>query len=130
MPNPLDYRYAPSRTYRYWCYTPDECGMRFFRRAADRDAAVALTLELYREEGEWPEEVDAICAGEVTLMATQIDRVERPATLDIDAYGCDADGMPWPDGCEYRCRYALRPLAPPETAGEDPAAHGEHDALP
>ena len=113
--NPDDYRHSPGRTYRYWLYEPDS-GTIFFRTVEDRDACLEESLALSRDEGEWPDEVEEICAGEVTLIATQIDRVERPATLDSDTDGDDDDGNPWPAGCEYRCAYALRPLPPARPA--------------
>jgi hypothetical protein len=121
MANSGDYRVTPSGTYRYWLFEPD-IGILFFRSVADREASWQETLALYRDEGEWPDEVEDICAGEVTLIATAIEPIERPLVLDLDEDVCDDEGQVWPAGSMSHCEYALRPLPPLPAPGEEEPA--------
>ncbi len=104
-----DYRQTPSVAYRYWLHDPDGLGLLFFRSKEDRLAAYTATLDAWRGEGDWPEEVTHIYAGEVTHLSTEIDRIDRPPSEQL-IDGEDQEGRYWEDHCDYVCNYALTPL--------------------
>lgn len=101
------YKYYPSAEYRYWLHDPSGNGMVYFRSVADRDTTAEAAIACYLDEA-WDEGVESVAVGEVTHVATQVDRTDRPDELDEENY--DDEGDYWPLGTEYRCNYELRPL--------------------
>lgn len=98
----------PTAEYRYWLYDPSGDGMIYFRSIEERDAEAAAAVALYLDDA-WDEEVEYVAMGEVTHVATQVDRMDRPEVLD--EYGCDGEGTHWPEGVAYCCNYEMRPLS-------------------
>ena len=103
--------YRPTAEYRYWLYDPEGDGMTYYRTAEARNAAAEQAIGCYLEDG-WAPEVEFVSAGEVTHCAQVLDKTMRPAAEDLDEDGCDGDGMPWPEGMDWRGNYALELLPP------------------
>ena len=103
------HRDTPSPTYRYWIWSPED-GMRFYATADARDADAALSVHAACEDGWWHAAIDALCAGEVQLLATQVGRRDRPPPEALDDEEYDMDGICRAEGYEYTCDYQLLPL--------------------
>lgn len=107
----MDSKSYPAPGYTYFFYHPEGDGLTFYRTAEERDAAAADRIRDYLDDT-WSDEVMGVFAGTVTHVAAEVDRADRPA--DLDAEGCDGEGEYWPDDCDYKCNYALRPASPAE----------------
>lgn len=57
----------------------------------------------------WHEEVEHICVGLLTHVATQVDLRKRPAET-LDENGCDATGDYWDPDWEFKCGYKPLPV--------------------
>lgn len=101
----MDVKRYPHRAYRYWLYDPEYDGMMFFRRQEERDTAAANAIRGHLTLDGWDEEVENICCGTLTHVATMTEIVERPTDLDDD--GIDGDGMYWEEGVSCSCKYAM-----------------------
>lgn len=108
----IEHRFQPSAEFRYFAYDPEGDGFTFYRTTEDRDAALSGIIDAYLDE-HWSEEVENVCAGEVTLVAQQVNREERPA----DPAKAEEDG--WPPDCDYRCNYVAAPLPQQSSKGGD-----------
>lgn len=82
--------------------------MLFFETEEEARAVAQKSVDLSLDEF-WSEDVDRICYGRVTHAATQVNRSDRPESLDEEGY--DEDGEYWPADCEFKCNYELLPLA-------------------
>lgn len=98
----------PSKDKPFFLYDPEGEGMTFYATAEERDAAAKEVINLFLDGDGWSPEVENVVAGELTLFATEVDRVGRPSDLDED--GNDVNGDYWPPDCEWLCRYEMRPL--------------------
>lgn len=110
-PQPV-FKYRPSPEYRFWLYDPEGNGMTYFYSAENRDEAADEAIQNYIDDG-WSEEVEAVCAGEVTLMAQVLNKTMRPPEDEIGEDGCDSDGADWSDDIEWRGNYKLEPMPAP-----------------
>lgn len=106
----IEYRHQASAEFRFFAYDPEGDGFTFYRSAEDRDAALSGIINEYLDE-HWSEEVENVCAGEVTHIAKQVDREERPS----DPAKIEEEG--WPPDCDYRCNYVAAPISQPHTEG-------------
>jgi hypothetical protein len=96
---------TPWKDRRFFLYDPEGNGLMFFETREERDAAAKEAIPAYAEDGPWAEEVKGVCAGEVTHIATEVDREERPENEE------EAEDEGWPSDVDYRCNYELRPLS-------------------
>jgi hypothetical protein len=99
----MEKRSAPHKDFRFWYYSPEGEGMTFFRTAENRDEYARKDMSGYLD-GEWAEEVEWCCAGEMTHLAQQTDRKDRPTDQE------ELEEENWPEGIDYQCNYALLPL--------------------
>jgi hypothetical protein len=112
-----DYGYiTPAKGNPWFSYDPQSDGMVFFETEKEARADAQRCVDLSLDEF-WSEDVDRICYGRVTHAATQVDRIDRPESLDED--GHDEDGEYWPSDCEFKCNYELLPLAATKEATND-----------
>lgn len=107
-----DMKRCPDDEYRYWLFDPEGDGLMFFRSQAERDAHGQACIDGYLFDGEWPDEVEGVCAGEVTHIAKVLNKLMRPDDCDLDDDGFDEDGEAWPEEVGWRGRYTLEPLEP------------------
>jgi hypothetical protein len=108
MSKKFDVKYHPHPEYRFWLFDPDGDGMTFYRTAAERDEAAELTIAAYLDDGCWSEEVERVCAGEVTHTAQVLNKTMRPD--DLDEEGFDGEGTYWEPDMEWRGNYKLEPI--------------------
>ena len=107
-PEPItkpDHLAQPTAEYRYFLYLPGSYDLIFFHDIATRAAFATGEIQEHLQE-EWSEDVTDICAGEVTHMTEETNRVEKPT---------DPDGIEeWENGpygdCDYTCNFELLPL--------------------
>lgn len=106
-----DMKRFPDDEYRYWLFDPEGDGMMYFHSKEERDAHGQRCIDEYRSGDGWggeEDEIEGVCAGEVTHIAKVINKRMRPDDLGAD--GMDKDGDVWPDGAEWIGRYALEPI--------------------
>ena len=104
-----DYGYiTPTKGNPWFSYDPQSDGMLFFETEQEAKANAQQSVDLSLDEF-WSEDVDRICYGRVTHAATQVNRSDRPESLDEEGY--DEDGEYWPADCEFKCNYELLPIA-------------------
>ncbi len=111
-----DYRSQPSQEYRFFLYDPMGDGMMFFRSAEVRDAIAKRVIGDYLDDT-WSDEVNQVCAGEVTAETRPIDVRHKPERKDFDndaAFEAALDDWPGTDDHDTICDYELRPLAAPK----------------
>lgn len=119
-----DYGHIPAHDKLWFAFDPEGDGATFHRTEADAKAYAETAIADSLDEC-WPEEVDSICYGRVVGAATQVNKVERPSSLDED--NCAEDGEYWPDGIDFKCDYELHPTAPQPDHSPD---GGEAEACP
>lgn len=95
---------------RFFSYDP--LGDDFVLHATAEEAKKAAQEAIHNslDGGEWCEEVEHICWGEVREHSTQCNVRERGEFSEEDALGL------FPDGCDTMCDYELRALDNPDTA--------------
>ena len=110
MSQKLEKQYSPHPEFRFWLYDPEGDGMVYYRSAEDRDADAEEAISGYLDDGYWSEEVENVCVGEVTHIASEVNRVNRPDDDQIDEDGCDESGRYWNQDIDYICNYELLPI--------------------
>ena len=95
---------------KYFLYDPEGDGFELFSSEEERDKKAAECIELYLDEHGWEANVDDVCVGVVTSVATQVNVIKRPPEEDLDEDSCDAEGFYWDPDFGYICDYKLRPL--------------------
>lgn len=111
-----DFKHSPSAEYRFWLYDPEGNGMAYYWSKEKRDADANEAIQNYLDES-WSDEVESVCAGEVTHIAQVLDKQMRPDDLDEDEI--DGDGNSWTDGMEWRGTYTLEPIPAPMLLDEN-----------
>ncbi|MDP1594164.1 MAG: hypothetical protein Q8L80_07970 [Gallionella sp.] len=106
-----DFKYKPSAEYRFWLYDSEGIGMTYYWSKEKRDEAGNRAIQNYLDFDQWIDEVEYVCAGEVTHMAQLLNKRMRPDDLDEDEI--DGDGISWADGMEWRGTYTLEPIPNP-----------------
>jgi len=94
---------------RYFLYDPEGDGFSTYKTEEERDKDAVEAIEAYKEDG-WNEEVTSVCAGEVTLQARQVDKVDRPPEDEIDGEGYDKEDEYWDSAWTHKCNYELKPV--------------------
>jgi hypothetical protein len=105
----IDFELHPDDEYRYFLYDPGDYGMMFFKTAQERDNWFESVKDGYLNDS-WDEEVMNVCAGEVTHISTECDRVERPADEELDENMMDKNGNDWRRDWSFICNYKLLPV--------------------
>jgi hypothetical protein len=91
----------PKKGFIFFLYDPQD-GLSFFDDILERDRYAAECIAGYLDDDTgWYDDVEGVCVGIVTQVATQVDREDRPQ----DPEQAEEDG--WPDDCTYRCNYKL-----------------------
>lgn len=107
-----DMKYQPDEEYKYWLLDQEGDGMMFFRTREERDAHGQRCIDGHLEDMMWHDEVEGICAGEITVTHTAkvLNKRMRPEDYDLDEDGLDDRGVSWPDEIGWRGHYTLEPL--------------------
>jgi hypothetical protein len=113
----IDFELHPDDEYRYFLYDPGNDGLMFFKTSQERDEWYESVKDGYLNDS-WDEEVMNVCAGEVTHISTECDRVERPADEELDENGIDKNGNHWNEDWSYICNYKLLPVANTEVPND------------
>ncbi|MEE1883381.1 hypothetical protein V0R55_24765 [Pseudomonas soli] len=111
-------RYSPAAAHRFFVFDAMNGDHYYFAAAAERDVYAAHLISTYMDDG-WDESVEQVMAGELTHLAQQVNRVERPPADQLDAQGCDAEGRAWQEGWAYYCDYELKSLDAPAVSPAD-----------
>ncbi|RCL23004.1 hypothetical protein C6A77_19390 [Pseudomonas sp. AFG_SD02_1510_Pfu_092] len=112
-------QHSPDAEHRFFVFDAMDGDHYYFKSAAERDQYAEYMIGNYMDDG-WDESVEQVMAGELTHLARQTNRVERPPAEELDAEGCDREGRHWRQGWAYYCDYELLPLvAPVEAARPD-----------
>jgi hypothetical protein len=106
----FDRKYRPHPEYRFWLYDPEGDGMTFYRTADERDEAGKSCIDDYLDDC-WCDQVEYVCAGEVTHAAHVLNKTMRPADDELDEEGCDGEGNYWEPDMAWRGTYKLEPIA-------------------
>lgn len=104
-----DLKRYPSSDYRFFAFDPNGDGVVFFRTENERDAYVKETIEYYRDDDGWSDDVTSICVGVVTGVATAVDVQHKPPAEELDEDGLDHEGTYWGD-FDAICRYEIGPI--------------------
>ena len=104
-----DYGYSHRKDRPWFFYDPDGEGLRFCDTEDEAKAGAEAGIKASLQDDYWGEYVDQIFYGRVIAAATQVDRTEKPESLDEEGY--DEDGEYWPADCEFKCNYELLPIA-------------------
>lgn len=102
-----DSKRHPTKEYRFFLYDAEGDGMTYYRDKDQRDKDAAEAVRSYLDANEWIEEVEYVCVGEVTALASKTNVTPRPPDNEIDEDGCDAEGVYWEGDCEETCNYEL-----------------------
>jgi len=94
--------FHPSRLYFF--YDSEGYGFVYYATEAERDIAVKKSIKSYLD-GYWDESVTEIVIGKITHSVLQVDRVERPESVNDE--GVDDEGEHWDDDIEYKCNYGV-----------------------
>lgn len=110
-----DFKHRPSAEYRFFLFDPEGDGMTFFRDESERDAYAKTSINEYcvNDEG-WSEDVESVCVGAVTGIATKTNIVKRPPEDEIDEEGVDGEGNWWDPEWSEKCNYELLPIPAPQ----------------
>lgn len=112
-------KHHPDAEHRFFVFDAMDGDHYYFKSASERDQYAEYLIGNYMDDG-WDESVEQVMAGELTHLAQQTNRVERPPADQLDDYGNDEDGRTWQEGWAYYCDYELLPLvAAPEVARPD-----------
>lgn len=103
-------KHHPDAEHRFFVFDAMDGDHYYFKSAAERDQYAEYMIGNYMDDG-WDESVEQVMAGELTHLAQQTNRVERPPADELDETGCDREGRSWQHGWEYYCDYELLPLA-------------------
>ena len=104
-------------THRYFLYDPEGDGFSTYETVEERDRAAREAVPEYCDEA-WREEVTEVVAGEITHVATEVNRVDRPSDDEIDVDGCDDEGYDWSTH-DWYCDYVMKPIKEDSNATED-----------
>ena len=106
-----DFQYRPSAKFRFFLSDPAGNGLTYYWSKEKRDSAANEAIQNYLDDS-WSEEVEWVCAGEVTHVAQVLNKTFPPPSSELDEYGCDGDGYHWGD-VAWRGNYTLEPLPEP-----------------
>lgn len=107
MTSKIDKKYNPEPDYPYFYYDPEGDGFVYFKSEKIRDEWANDAVQAYLDDA-WDEQVTNIVTGKITGQASMIDVEVKPSTTDEE--GIDGEGSYWPDNCDYRCDYKIKPL--------------------
>lgn len=99
----------PDAEHRFFVFDAMNGDHYYFAAPAERDVYAAHLISTYLDDG-WDESVEQVMAGELTHLAQQVDRIERPPADQLDGEGYDAEGRHWQPSWSHYCDYALQPL--------------------
>lgn len=102
-----DSKRTPTKEYRFFLCDPEGDGWMYFRDKDQRDKAAKEAVARYLDGDEWIEEVECVCAGEVTALVGKTNVTVRPPADEIDEDGIDQEGDYWDGDCEEKCNYEL-----------------------
>lgn len=102
-----DYKIKPTKEYRYFLNDPNGDGIVFYCNKNERDKKAASIIDSFLDEDGWNEEVEFICIGEVTKIATKTNLKIRPPEEEIGEDGEDGDGEYWGDDFIEKCNYEM-----------------------
>jgi hypothetical protein len=112
MPKERSYKIKPSAEYRFFLYDPEGDGMIFFKSEAERDEHIKKCIRGYMSDSDgWSDEVESVCAGEVTHIIKKTNIVPRPSDEEIDEDGVDGEGNWWDTDWLEMCNYELEEIS-------------------
>lgn len=101
---------SPTAAHRFLAYCPEQ-GTEFFATQDEaEDRAFDMISDWLTEDEGWGEDVDKVFVAQIVSRSTQVNRIDRPASEDLDEEGCDGEGLWWGSDIEYRCNYRLLPV--------------------
>lgn len=103
----MNYDRTVSPDHIYWLYDPEGDGMMFFATEQERDDAAHDVIRDGYLDDCWSEEVTAVCAGVVTHIATETNRIDKPPASELNEDSEDEEGNYWPPDWDYQCDYEL-----------------------
>lgn len=98
----------PSHDRPYFVHDPLGDGFTYFATEQERDDHAHDVIQAYLDDC-WDEEVTNVTGGMITHQSTQVDREDRPDTVNEE--GICGEGGYWPDDVEYKCNYELKPIS-------------------
>ena len=94
---------------QYFSYCLDD-GFVFHNTLEEAEQYTRDDIKAGCVDGEWDEDIEIVCCGRITSIATQTNRIDRPPEAALDEEGCDEYGFCWWGGCDFTCNYELKPV--------------------